>query len=97
MQDVSVNLWAIQSGTLLSTGCTGQGVLCQGCTTPYTGSVPNDIVVDVVDQIGYISSTGNNVTGLGGAIMYDQLAKTIQLLSTHLHMQWIELSTSTSP
>ena len=47
-----------------------------------------------MDQIGYISSTGNNVTGLGGAIMYDQLAKTIQFLSTHLHMQWIEFSTS---
>ena len=57
----------------------------------------SDIVMDVVDQIGYISSTGNNVKGLNCAIMYDQLAKTIQLLSTHLHMQWIELSTSTSP
>lgn len=43
---------------------------------PYTGSFLNDIVVDVVDEIGYISSTGNNVTDLGAVIMYDRRGKT---------------------
>lgn len=38
---------------------------------PYTESFLNDIAVDVVDQIGYISSTGK-----GALVMYDRLAKT---------------------
>jgi sugar lactone lactonase YvrE len=43
---------------------------------PYTGSFLNDIVVDVVEQVGYISSTGNNATDLGAVVMYDRLKKT---------------------
>ena len=50
----------------------------------------------VVDQIGYISSTGNNVTVLGVSCMTGW-PRPAAVLSTHLHMQRIEFSTSTSP
>jgi hypothetical protein len=65
---------------------------------PYTGSFLNDIVVDVVEQIGYISSTGNNVTDLGAVVMYDRLKKTSRRFehpSTHadgtFHVREFEL------
>lgn len=42
---------------------------------PYTGSFLNDIVIDVPNQIGYISSTGNNGTDLGAIVVYDRKAR----------------------
>jgi sugar lactone lactonase YvrE len=65
---------------------------------PHTGSFLNDIVVDVVEQVGYISSTGNNITDLGAIVMYDRLKKTSRRFehpSTHaegaFHVREFEL------
>jgi sugar lactone lactonase YvrE len=43
--------------------------------TPYDGAFLNDIVVDVPNEVAYLTSTGNNASDLGALVVYDRRFK----------------------
>ena len=43
--------------------------------TPYNGALLNDIVVDVPNEVVYLTFTGNNASDLGALVFYDRRFK----------------------